>query len=79
MRMQGVKKSESLVEARAAMTAQRPVSYGDIEYQLKKACVERTNLQIDRHTILNINGQIKMMRDQEEMSVLAYGQILIDQ
>ena len=30
--------------------------------------------QIDRNKIANINEQIKMMRDQEEMFVSAYGE-----
>jgi hypothetical protein len=67
-------KSDSLVEARAVAKVNRPVTYGDVEYQLKKARVDGMASQIDRNKIANINEQIKMMRDQEEMFVLAYGE-----
>ena len=67
-------KFESLVEARAAAKVNRPVTYGDVEYQMKKAWVEGMASQIDRNKIANINEQIKMMRDQEEMFVSAYGE-----
>ncbi len=67
-------KFESLVEARAAAKANRPVTYGDVEYQMKKARVEGMASHIDRNKIANINEQIKMMRDQEEMFVSAYGE-----
>ena len=67
-------KFESLVEARAAAKVNRPVTYGDVEYQMKKARVEGMASQIDRNKIANINEQIKMMRDQEEMFVSAYGE-----
>ena len=33
-------KSKSLVEARAAANVNHPVTYGDVEYQMKKACVD---------------------------------------
>ena len=52
----------------------RPVTYGDVEYQMKKARVDGMASQIDRNKIANINEQIKIMRDQEEMFVLAYGE-----
>ncbi len=65
---------ESLVESCAALKAQRPVSYGDVEYHLKTAPVEGMTLQIDKKKIVSINDQIKMMRDQEVMFVLAYMQ-----
>ena len=67
-------KSESLVEARAVAKVNCPVTYGCVEYRMKKACVDRMASQIDRNKIANINEQIKMMRDQEEMFVLAYGE-----
>ena len=65
-------KSNPLVEARAASKLNHPVTYGDIGYQIKKARVERMASQIDRNKIANINEQIKMMRNQKEMFVLAY-------
>ncbi len=49
------------------------MTYGDVEYQMKKARVEGMASQIDRNKIANINEQMKMMRDQEEMFVSAYG------
>jgi hypothetical protein len=67
-------KSDSLVEARAVAKVNRPVTHGDVEYQMKKARVDEMASQIDRNKIANINEQIKMMRDQEEMFVLAYGE-----
>ena len=67
-------KFEALVEARASAKVNRPVTYGDVEYQMKKARVEGMASQIDRNKIANINEQIKMMRDQEEMFVSAYGE-----
>jgi hypothetical protein len=45
------------------------VTYGDVEYQMKKAHVWGMVSQIDRNKIANINEQIKMMRDQEVMFV----------
>jgi hypothetical protein len=62
-------KSDSLVEARAVAKVNRPVTYGDVKYQMKKARVDGMASQIDRNKIANINEQIKMMRDQEEMFV----------
>jgi hypothetical protein len=67
-------KSDLLVEARAVAKVNRPVTYGDVEYQMKKARVDGMASQIDRNKIANINEQIKMMRDQEEMFVSAYGE-----
>ncbi len=67
-------KSDSLVEARAVAKVNRPVTYGDVEYQMKKARVDGMVSQIDRNKIANINELIKMMRDQEEMFVSAYGE-----
>ena len=40
---------------------------------MKKARVEGMNSQIDKNNIANIFEQIKMMKDQEEMLVMAYG------
>jgi hypothetical protein len=40
---------------------------------MKKARIERMNSQIDKNNIANIFEQIKMMKDQEEMLVMAYG------
>jgi hypothetical protein len=40
---------------------------------MKKAQVNGMTSQIDRNKIANISEQIKMMRDKEEMFVLAYG------
>ena len=67
-------KSDSLVEARAVTKVNPPVTYGDVEYQMKKARVDGMVSQINRNKIANINEQIKMMRDQEEMFVSAYGE-----
>ena len=67
-------KSDSLVEARAVAKVNHPVTYGDVEYQMKKARVDGMASQINRNKIANINEQIKMMRDQEEMFVSAYGE-----
>jgi hypothetical protein len=52
-------KSESLVEACAVAKVNRPVTYGDAEYQMKKARVDGMVSQIDRNKIANINEQIK--------------------
>ena len=49
------------------------VTHGDVKYQMKKARVEGMNSQIDKNNIANIFEQIKMMKDQEEMLVMAYG------
>ncbi len=65
-------KSDSLVEARAVAKVNCPVTYGDVEYQMKKARVDGIASQIDKNKIANINEQIKI--DQEEMFVLAYGE-----
>jgi hypothetical protein len=66
-------KSDLLVEARTVAKVNHPVTYGDVEYQMKKACVDGMASQIDRNKMANINEQIKMMCDQEEMFVSAYG------
>ena len=50
------------------------MTYGDVKYQMKKARVDGMVSQIDRNKIAKINEQIKMMRDQEEMFVSAYGE-----
>jgi hypothetical protein len=44
-----------------------------VEYKLKKARIEGMNSQIDKNNIVNIFEQIKLMKDQEEMLVMAYG------
>ena len=67
------KKLELLVEACEATKAQHPVSNRDAEYQLKKAYINGMNFQINNSKIANINNQIKMMWDQWEMFVAAYG------
>ena len=64
-------KTVSMVEAHAASKVNRPVTYG-VKYQMKNARVDGMISQIDRNKIVNISEQIKMMRHQEEMFVLAY-------
>jgi hypothetical protein len=68
-----LEKSGEITEARAAAKTARPVTHGDIEYKMKKARIEGMNSQIDKNNIANIFEQIKMMMDQEEMLVMAYG------
>jgi hypothetical protein len=69
-----IEKAEEISEACAVVkTMHLVVTHGDVEYQMKKAHVERMNSQIDKNNIANIFEQIKMMRDQEEMLVMAYG------
>ena len=62
-----------LVEARAVAKVNCPVTYGDVDYQMKKAPVDGMASQIDRNKIANINEHIKMMCNQEVMFVSAYG------
>jgi hypothetical protein len=68
-----LKKAEEISEARAVAKTTRPVTHGDVEYKMKKKCIEGMNSQIDKNNIANIFEQIKMMKDQEEMLVMAYG------
>jgi hypothetical protein len=68
-----LEKAGEITEARAAAKTARPVTHGDIEYKMKKAHIEGMNSQIDKNNIANIFEQIKMMKDQEEMLVMAYG------
>jgi hypothetical protein len=68
-----LEKAGEITEARAAAKTARPVTHGDIEYNMKKARIEGMNSQIDKNNIANIFEQIKMMKDQEEMLVMAYG------
>jgi hypothetical protein len=69
-----LEKAEEISESRAVAKMMRPVvTHGDVEYQMKKARVEGMNSQIDKNKIANIFEQIKMMKDQEEMLVMAYG------
>jgi len=65
--------AEEISEARAVAKTMRPVTHGDVEYQMKKARVEGMNSQIDKNNIANIFEHIKMTKDQEEMLVMAYG------
>jgi hypothetical protein len=65
--------TETRAATRAAEKTTRPVTHGDVEYQMKNARIERMNSQIDKNNIANIFEQIKMMKDQEEMLVMAYG------
>ena len=44
-----------------------------VTLSMKKARIEGMNSQIDKNNIANIFEQIKMMKDQEEMLVMAYG------
>ena len=53
-----------LVETSAASKVHCPMTYGDIEYQFKKACVDGMTSHIDRTKIANIIEQVKMMHDQ---------------
>ena len=68
-----LEKAGEITEARAAAKTARPVTHGDIEYNMKKARIEGMKSQIDKNNIANIFEQIKMMKDQEEMLVMAYG------
>ena len=68
-----LEKAEEISEACAVAKTMRPVTHGDIENQMKKARVEGMNSQIDKNNIATIFEQIKMMRDQKEMLVMAYG------
>jgi hypothetical protein len=68
-----LEKAGEITEARAAAKTARPVTHGDVEYKLKQARIEGMNSQIDKNNIANIFEQIKMMKDQEEMLVMAYG------
>ena len=68
-----LKKAEEISEARAVAKTMHPVvPHGDVEYQMKKARVKGMNLQIDKNNIANICEQIKMMKNQEGMLVMAY-------
>ena len=68
-----LEKAEEISEAHAVAKTTRPVTHGDVEYQMKKARIEWMNSLIDKNNIANIFEQIKMMKDQEEMLVMAYG------
>jgi hypothetical protein len=68
-----LEKAGEITEARAAAKTARLLTHGDIEYNMKKARIEGMNSQIDKNNIANIFEQIKMMKDQEEMLVMAYG------
>ena len=68
-----LEKAGEITEARAVAKTAHPVTHGDIEYNMKKARIEGMNSQIDKNNIANIFEQIKMMKDQEEMLVMAYG------
>ena len=68
-----LKKAEEISEAHAVAKTMRPVTRGDVEYQMKKARIEWMNSLIDKNNIANIFEQIKIMKDQEEMLVMAYG------
>jgi hypothetical protein len=68
-----LEKAEEISEPRAVAKTTCPVvPHGDAEYQMKKARVEGMNSQIDKNNIANIFEQIKMMKNQEEMLVMAY-------
>jgi len=66
-------KSELIGEACTVVKALHPVTHGDVKYKLKKVCIEGMNSQIDKNNIANIFNQIKIMKEQEEMLVMAYG------
>lgn len=68
-----LEKGEEISEACAVAKTTRPVTHGDVEYKMKKARIEGMNSQVDRNNIANIFEQIKMLKDQEEMLVMAYG------
>ena len=68
-----LEKAEEISDAHAVAKTMHPVTHGDIEYQMKKARVKGMNSQIDKNNIVNIFEQIKMMKDQEEMLLMAYG------
>ena len=68
-----LEKAEEISEACAVAKTTRPVTHGDVEYKMKKKRIEGMNSQIDKNNIANIFEQIKMMKDQEEMLVMAYG------
>ena len=68
-----LEKAGEITKARAVVKTARPVTHGDIDYNMKKARIEGMNSQIDKNNIANIFEQIKMMKDQEEMLVMAYG------
>jgi hypothetical protein len=67
-----LEKADNIAVACAAAKRTRPVLHGDVEYKMKKARIRGMNSQIDRNNIANIFEQIKMMKDQEEMLVMAY-------
>jgi len=68
-----LKKAQEISETRAVAKTMHPVTHGGVEYQMKKARVKGMISQIDKNNIANIFEQIKMMKDQEEMLVMAYG------
>ena len=68
-----LKKADDIAVARASAKTTRPVLHGDVEYKMKISRIEGMNSQIDKNNIANIFEQIKMMKDQEEMLVMAYG------
>ncbi len=53
---------------------QQPVTYGDIDYQVKKACVKGMTSQIKKKQDHEHQPAELDMHEQEEMCVLAYGQ-----
>jgi hypothetical protein len=62
-----LEKAEEISEAHAVAKTTRPVTHGDVEYQMKKARIKGMNSQIDKNNIANIFEQIKMMKDQEDV------------
>jgi hypothetical protein len=66
-------KSESLVEVCAVAKASCLVTHGNIDYKMKQAKFYGMKSQINMNKIANIKDQIQMMKDQEEMLVMAYG------
>ncbi len=66
-------KSESLGEVCAVGKAFCTVTHGNIEYKMKQALTDGMKTQINMNKIANIKDQIQMMKDQEEMLVMANG------
>jgi hypothetical protein len=66
-------KSESFGKACAVAKALCLVTHSNIEYRLKRDCIEGMKSQINKNKISNINNQIQMMKNQEELLVTGYG------
>jgi hypothetical protein len=72
-------KEQALLDEWATAKANRPVPHGDIDHQIKMACVTGMRSHVEKQNLESIVEQINVMRKNEQMYKMIYGEVKYQQ